>query len=109
MHDIAADGNEYFKCDFCREVWAEDRPMVEGHRGSLICSHCLTVAYSTVWLAKAGVTVSETSTCALCLEHHETPHWDSPLYPGTYACKRCINQSARILQKDVESGWKIPQ
>ncbi len=109
MHDISADGNEYFKCDFCLEAWAEDRPMVEGHRGSLICSRCLTVAFSTVWIAKAGVTVSETSICALCLEHHDTPHWDSPLNPGTYACKRCINQSARILQKDPESGWKIPQ
>jgi hypothetical protein len=108
MHDSSASDNDYFKCDFCRNPWADDRPMVEGHRGSLICAHCLTVACAQVLVLKAGSHVAENITCALCLEHHDTLHWESPLFPGTFACKRCINQSGRILQKDAESGWKMP-
>jgi hypothetical protein len=108
MHDTDAEGNEYFKCDFCRNAWAEDRQMVEGHRGSLICSQCLSMAYRVVLLQKSGVTVPEAVTCTLCIQHQESQHWQSPAYETAYACQRCINQSARILQKDPEAGWKIP-
>lgn len=108
MHDTDAQGNEFFKCDFCREPWAENRPMVEGHRGSLICCNCLTVAYTAVWLHGIGISVGEHVNCSLCLAHHESLHWESPLHPGIYACKKCINQSGRVLQKDAESGWKLP-
>lgn len=108
MHDTDSNGNEFFKCDFCLQPWAENRPMVEGHRGSLICAPCLGVAFRTVFLLSAGITVPEAIICKLCLEHHDTPHWQSPVAPETHACKRCVNQSARILQKDPEAGWKIP-
>ena len=108
MHDTDAEGNEFFKCDFCHNAWAEDRQMVEGHKGSLICAHCLSVAYQTVFVHKSGTTVPENVNCTLCLEHHDTSHWESPAYAPACACKRCINQSARILQKDPDAGWKIP-
>ena len=112
MHDQSAQGNDFFKCDFCLASWAEDRPMVEGHRGSLICAHCLTAAYSLVVLHKKGVLVAPHITCTLCLTHHDTPHYahagtaDAP--GGAVACERCIKQSAAILAKDPESGWSKP-
>lgn len=97
---------EDFLCDFCHHHWTEDRPMVEGHRGSLICGKCLTVAYATVINSNAGELVPEVVTCALCLQHQETPHWKGP--HEAYVCTKCIRQSAAILQKDKEVGWKKP-
>ena len=99
---------EDFLCDFCGNHWAEDRPMVEGHRGSLICGRCLTVAFAEVVNLGGGETVPEIITCLLCLQHQETPHWKGPR-ENTWACTKCIRQSAAILQKDKESGWKKPE
>jgi len=31
-------------CDFCGRQWDEHYPMIEGHRGSIICLDCLKVA-----------------------------------------------------------------
>jgi hypothetical protein len=95
-----------FLCDFCLNHWAEDRPMVEGHRGSLICSRCLTEAYRTVIRENTGETVPSMINCTLCVAHHDTPHWKG--LAGPVACKRCIEQSARILEKDPDAGWKRP-
>jgi hypothetical protein len=112
MHDQSAEGNDYFKCDFCLASWADDLPMVEGHRGSLICARCLTAAFTRVVVEKQGVTVPEHINCALCLMHHDSPHYahagtpDSP--GGAVACERCIKQSAAILAKDPEAGWTKP-
>ncbi len=97
-----------FLCDFCANHWAEDRQMVEGHRGSLVCSQCLTSAYATVVRDGKGEKVPEVVTCTLCLEHKDLPHWKGPL-ENMWACQRCIKQSAAILQKDPESGWKKPE
>lgn len=97
---------EDFLCDFCGSTWTQDRQMVEGHRGSLICSHCLTQAYSTVIRQGGGALAPASATCTLCLAHHDTPHWQGSA--GPLACKRCIEQSARILEKDQEAGWKRP-
>ncbi len=108
MHDTDKDGNEFFKCDFCHQAWAEDRPMVEGHRGSLICGPCLTIAYRLVHLQESGIRTQPEQVCTLCQQHHDTLHWQSPAFDEAVACARCIKQSSRVLQKDVESGWKIP-
>ncbi len=108
MHDQACEGNDFFKCDFCRQPWAEDRQMVEGHQGSLICGPCLSVAYAGV--VNAGITVAppEKILCAMCLEDRDDSHWQSPAFPETFVCLRCIKQSARMFEKDPESGWKRP-
>jgi len=108
MHDHAATGNDYFKCDFCRRSWAEELPMVEGHQGSLICSECLTAAYALVALRGEGEALQSPSVCALCLEQRADVHWRGPL-GDAWACKRCIKQSAAILEKDAEVGWKKPR
>jgi hypothetical protein len=108
MHDTDAQGNEFFKCDYCLRPWAEDRPMVEGHRGSLVCSSCLTVAYAEVVNAGVSTAPPGGATCTMCLEARKDPHWQSPTRPDEFICLRCIKQSARVLEKDAESGWKRP-
>lgn len=107
MHNTDAEGNDFFICDFCRQSWAEDRPMVEGHRGSLICGPCLTVAYTELVHLHAGAERAKTL-CAMCLEHRDQPQWESPLHPEVHACIRCVRQAAGVMSKDVESGWKRP-
>lgn len=99
---------EDFLCDFCRNHWAADRPMVEGHRGSLICGACLTVGYREVVLGDGGVGLQERAVCTLCLAPTSEPVWVSPAYPEAKACRKCLKQSAGVMQKDVESGWKKP-
>jgi hypothetical protein len=99
---------EDFVCDFCGNHWTPERPMVEGHRGALICGPCLTEAYVRVIKEGAGRLAPEIVTCTLCLEHHDTPHWTGSR-ENTWACTRCIRQSAAVLQKDKESGWTRPE
>jgi ClpX C4-type zinc finger len=119
MHDTNAEGNDYFKCDFCRRSWAEDRPMVEGHRGSLVCAECLSSAYDAVVNREAGVVMTAGSTaasdsdpsaaaCAMCLEARKDPCWRTPVPPNALICLRCIKQSARMLEKDPEVAWRRP-
>ena len=107
MHDKDSEGNEFFKCDFCHSGWAEDRPMVEGHQGALVCSRCLTASYSEVVHAGAG-TEHLAAKCTMCLETREDPKWQSPLHEGVLICRRCIKQSAGVLEKDEEQTWRRP-
>jgi hypothetical protein len=96
---------EDFLCDFCGRCWSPDRPMVEGHRGSLVCGPCLTVAW--VEVVNHGQRSAMPGTeCRLCRETRDGPAWASPL--EAVACLRCIKQSAGVLAKDAESGWKKP-
>jgi len=108
MHNTAAEGNDYFVCDFCRKPWRDDRPMVEGHRGALICGPCLTVAYSELVHLRMG-TERAGSLCTMCLENRDQPQWESPLHPQAHACIRCVRQAAGVMSKDPESGWKRPE
>jgi hypothetical protein len=105
MHNTDADGNEFFLCDFCHSPWAEDRPMVEGHRGSLICARCLTLAFRAVIIDQQG----EPGECALCLQFKEEPCWVSPVDDAARACYNCIAQSARMLEKDKDYNWHAPK
>lgn len=94
-------------CDFCRTPWREDLPVVEGHQGSVICGTCLTVAYRSLVLLKAG-TAPEGYKCTLCLEHREEPGWQSPAYEEACICSRCTRQAAGVLVKDKDYGWSKP-
>jgi hypothetical protein len=107
MHDPTAEGVEFFKCDFCRKPWAEDRPMVEGHQGHLVCARCLTTAYLDVVHLGGGHDLAK-SGCTMCLEQRPEQHWASPLFPDARICRRCIKQSATTLEKDPDSGWRRP-
>jgi hypothetical protein len=101
-------------CDFCGAEWTEQRPMIEGHRGSCICGQCLTIAYTDVVLN--GHNAGDDFKCTLCLESSQDraamnraePGWRSPMQPDAAVCRRCIRQAAGALTKDKESGWKKP-
>ena len=82
--------------------------MVEGHRGSLICGPCLTVAYTELVHLHTGQERSG-GLCVMCLEHRPQAQWESPLQPGTCACVRCVRQAAGVMSKDPDSGWKRPE
>ena len=110
-----------FLCDFCGSTWKPERPMMEGHKGSLICGVCLTNAYKQVVLANAGITVPEHIACTLCLLNKAGDYWQSATRvdlqdgevlvepePGNVVCRWCIERSATMLNKDAESGWKKP-
>lgn len=102
-------GNLIFCCDFCGSAWDDHRPMVEGHRGSLICGNCLSIAYMELVHLDTGVTPPREQACVLCLENgREGLHWVSPLNESVIACRRCIKQSAGVLHKDPDIPWKKP-
>jgi hypothetical protein len=98
-------------CDFCAREWSESLPMVEGHQGSCICGDCLREAYRSVVLGDAPA--AGQVRCALCLEERADPSWapqDGPgAAAGARACRRCVKQSAAVLQKDPDLGWRRPE
>ncbi|MFO0830415.1 MAG: hypothetical protein U0637_01100 [Phycisphaerales bacterium] len=111
-----------FLCDFCGQTWADDRPMVEGHKGSLVCGKCLSLAYASVVVRNAGVVVPEHIACVMCLLNKSGDYWQSPLRvtmvggaadihpePGACICRWCIEKSGAMLEKDPDSGWRRPQ
>ncbi len=127
MHRANADPEnmlpEDFVCDFCGCSYRDDRPMIEGHRGSLICGVCLSKAYTQVVLHNSGITVPEHIACALCLMNKRGDYWQSPVSaavtpdgevvieatPGACACRWCVERSAKMLAADAEAGWKMPR
>jgi hypothetical protein len=109
MNKPDADGNLVFCCDFCGCAWDEGRPMVEGHRGSLICGNCLSIAYMELVHLDTGITPAREHACVLCLENgRDGLHWVSPMNEEVIACRRCIKQSAGVLHKDPDSPWNKP-
>jgi hypothetical protein len=91
--------------------------MIEGHRGSCICGRCLTVAYAAVMLQGHEPAPAEYR-CPMCLEDDRDrqalgragePGWPSPLDQGAVICRRCIEQGARALEREPESGWGRPE
>ena len=109
MQDTGPDGVITFRCDFCRSAWHENLAMVEGHRGSIICGRCLSVAYAELVHLKSGRPCQPGETCVLCLEtDRPDPHWESPTHEGVLACRRCVKQSAGVLHKDRDTDWSKP-
>lgn len=109
MNEVGDDGNLIFRCDFCKTAWDMQRPMVEGHRGSLICGNCLSIAYMELVHLDTGITPPREQACALCLENgRDGLHWVSPVDDSVIVCRRCIKQSAGVLHKDPDSPWKKP-
>lgn len=97
-----------FICDFCHSTWEDDRPMVEGHRGSLICRYCLDLAFRELWINEQGLDIPADATCILCLSHNGDPAFLSPAFDGIYACKRCVKQAVVMLERDPDYGYERP-
>ena len=94
-------------CDFCGREWSDALPMVEGHQGSCICGDCLAESYRALVLAEA--TPAPGAKCVLCLEHRDEPTWSRAGHGDPRACRRCVRQSAAVLQKDADLGWRKPE
>ena len=87
-------------CDFCHAPWTEDRPMVEGHHGSIVCGSCLTVACAEVIVAGADDRIDGYK-CTMCLENRPDAAWRSPAHDDAFICRRCIELAAGQLAKRV--------
>ena len=94
-------------CDGCGSVWTDQRPMIEGHKGSCICGSCLTVAYTDLVLHPAEDPVSERQ-CTLRLEVRAEAMWVSPVRDEAVFCRRCVKQAAGALHKDKDIPWVKP-
>ncbi|MHC4977374.1 MAG: hypothetical protein ACYTF7_12360 [Planctomycetota bacterium] len=106
MHDPNAQGTEFFKCDYCHASWEESNPMVEGHRGSLLCAKCIRVAYTQL-VSNEAPDLESTESCAMCLEARNQPIWVSPA-TDAHACLRCVKLGARALESDDDTDWQRP-
>jgi hypothetical protein len=94
-----------FACDFCLKPWDGASPVVEGHRGSLICGDCLAAAYRLLGLQNGG-NAPDGYTCVMCLEERKEPGWAGAT--GAVVCKRCGKQSAAVLANNTDYKWIKP-
>ncbi len=110
MHRKGADPQNMqpadFLCDFCLKPWDGSFPLVEGHKGSLICGRCLTVAYIHLDDSPIEAT-AEARTCTLCLAEQDPPGWQSPTAEA-WICRICTKRSAGYLHNDPDWNWKKP-
>jgi len=94
-------------CDFCGQDWDEIRPMIEGHRGSVLCLDCLKFALAMAHPAK------DAGPCTMCLHPIEDGKimWQHPDRPESanqqaLICEGCIKQAAGTFSKDADIPWK---
>lgn len=103
MHRIE-EGALIVSCDFCGTDWDGQSPVIEGHRGSVICLSCLQRALKD--LAPPDGPYA----CTLCLRERiptTVERWAHSNHPTTYACKSCVLQTADVFDRDpdVEFKW----
>src|SRR2546423_7317406 len=96
------DGSLIVSCDFCRMDWDGVSPVIEGHRGSIICLECLKLALDSL---KIG---DSTYKCILCLRDPlpaSLARFNHRNSPGTFACADCIHQTADVFDRDPDIAW----
>jgi len=111
-------GGIVISCDFCGVDWdaydqTMSRPMVEGHRGSVICLECLKRALKEMREPAAGDEYS----CVMCLREgltearwfHPSPTPGAGLNAGAVVCRACIRQAAGRFGKDPEVAFEWPR
>ena len=102
-------------CDFCGSDWDQIKPMVEGHRGSVLCLSCLAAALDH------SAPAPDEFKCTLCRREPlpaDLPRWFHPtpdpaqpgLNPDACACQDCLHQAARAFtrDKDTDFTWTQP-
>jgi hypothetical protein len=96
-------------CDFCGCDWDEVQPMIEGHKGSVLCLDCLKLALHHAQPS------DEPFDCTLCLQQHTvgTRAWrnaqadPSPgLNPAAALCWDCVRLAAKTFTKDPDVPWR---
>lgn len=103
------DNGIIISCDYCGTDWDEQLPMIEGHRGSVLCLVCLKQA-----LDNASPSDTEID-CALCLSASPagTKHWQHPdpkpspgLNQDALLCWDCIRLAAKGYHKDPDIDFR---
>lgn len=96
-------------CDFCGVTWDQVKPMIEGHRGSILCLECLAKAIEQAEESK------EAFTCTMCRVEREEGMkvWRGEQLPGVQlpgVCWDCVQQADRAFGKDADVDWtrKLP-
>lgn len=96
-------------CDFCGTDWDEVKPMLEGHRGSVMCLDCLRRALAE------STTEGGPFTCTLGLTEHEAGerrwwHQDPEPGPGlnreAVVSWRHVRLAAKTFHKDKDIDFR---
>ncbi len=97
-------GGIVIACDFCGTEWDQVRPMIEGHRGSILCLACLRSAQNEM---AAG---SEPFKCTLCLRDlpADVPSWHhaqkaEDANPDAALCGDCLKQAVKAFADDPDT------
>ena len=103
-------------CDFCGTDWdpydqSFAKPMVEGHKGSIICLDCVKSALAEMEAA------GEEYRCVMCtvegltldrwrhLGAHPGAEASAGLNADAVVCIECIKQAAGRFDKDKDVDW----
>jgi len=96
-------------CDYCGTDWDQVRPMMEGHKGSVICLACVDSAVGAI-KAQAGE-----YNCTLCQRNQlpqDLPRWRPASQPGAnpdaIVCRECLDQAVRTFDRDPDVDWSKP-
>lgn len=86
-------------CDFCASDWDQVRPMIEGHRGSVLCLDCLRQALDQ------AAPASHDFDCTLCLQHRPAGRkfWR---HRNAAVCYDCIRLAAKTFHKDPDTDFR---
>lgn len=107
------DSGVVISCDFCGTDWdpydENGLPMIEGHKGSVICLRCVEDSLAGVQEAEGEYR------CTMCIRDdipESLPRWQHPsptpsdgLNADATICRKCINQAAQRLHKDPDIDW----
>mgnify|MGYP006299636091 CR=1 FL=1 len=98
------DGYIVIACDFTGTEWDEQIPMIEGHRGAVICLDALKLAIEQASEAE------EPFTCTLCRREREAGKkmWRHPeppdgANPDAVVCWPCINMADRAFGEEPDT------
>lgn len=96
-------------CDFCGTDWDEVIPMIEGHRGSVLCLACLKQALDQ------AIPAGQPFDCTLCLSgkpkgakvwRHPNPQASQGLNDHAALCWDCVRLAAKGFHKDPDVDFR---
>ncbi len=91
------------QCDACHATWDQVLPMIEGHRGSVLCLECLKQARSQ------PLATGEPFMCVLCQKESlpATLGRYRSASTGVAVCADCLEQAANTFSRDPDVDWSI--
>lgn len=99
MQRIEPDGI-VIACDFCATDWDAVRPMIEGHRGSVLCLDCLRRALDESAPSDASFE------CTLCLQPRDAGRKVWRNTTDAALCFDCVRLAAKGFHKDPDTDFR---